>query len=155
MTMAATASTSAARPTSSSPSTSRKAAKASATASAPSSRPAGSSRSDPFYGHEETAVLAARFVSHCILRIASNADRADYLVVRVPQHPNANDAGLTNANARAFCRVRSASNPIAFDRDVCVVAAPSASQDAIPRRAWFIRPPAIHLCVHDLFKSHL
>ncbi|ORX36621.1 hypothetical protein BD324DRAFT_457315 [Kockovaella imperatae] len=46
-----------------SPSSSRKAVKASATASAPSSRPP-TTRSDPFYGHEETAVLCARFVSH-------------------------------------------------------------------------------------------
>jgi hypothetical protein len=44
-------------------STSRKAVKASATASAPSSRPPTRSSSDPYYGHEETAVLCARFVS--------------------------------------------------------------------------------------------
>ncbi|OCF36839.1 alternative cyclin Pcl12 [Kwoniella heveanensis CBS 569] len=51
------------RATSASPSSSssRKAAKSSATASATSSR----SRSfDPFYGHEETAVMAARFITH-------------------------------------------------------------------------------------------
>jgi hypothetical protein len=44
-------------------SSSRKAVKASATASAPSSRPPTRSSSDPYYGHEETAVLCARFVS--------------------------------------------------------------------------------------------
>ncbi|RXK35021.1 alternative cyclin Pcl12 [Tremella mesenterica] len=48
---------------SASPSTSssRKAAKSTATASAPSSRPSG--RSDPYYGHEETAVMCARFIA--------------------------------------------------------------------------------------------
>lgn len=47
------------RTTSASPSSSRKAVKASASASATSSRPP---RSDPYYGHEETAILCARFV---------------------------------------------------------------------------------------------
>ncbi|KAK4687348.1 hypothetical protein P7C73_g2763, partial [Tremellales sp. Uapishka_1] len=50
------------RPNPSSPSTSRKAAKASANTSAPSSRPP-TRPSDPYYGHEETAVLAARFIT--------------------------------------------------------------------------------------------
>ncbi|GFZ43902.1 hypothetical protein JCM24511_01622 [Saitozyma sp. JCM 24511] len=50
------------RSTSASPSTSRKAVKASATASAPSSRPPTRS-SDPYYGHEETSVLCARFIT--------------------------------------------------------------------------------------------
>ena len=50
------------RPTPSPPSSSsRKAVKASASASAPCSRPPTRS-SDPFYGHEETSVLCARFV---------------------------------------------------------------------------------------------
>lgn len=44
-------------------SSSRKAVKASATASAPSSRPPTRSSSDPYYGHEETAVLCARFIT--------------------------------------------------------------------------------------------
>ncbi|ORY33962.1 hypothetical protein BCR39DRAFT_577668 [Naematelia encephala] len=51
------------RPNSASPTTSsRKAVKASATASAPSSRPP-TRPSDPYYGHEETAVLCARFIT--------------------------------------------------------------------------------------------
>ncbi|KAK8864404.1 hypothetical protein IAR55_001652 [Kwoniella newhampshirensis] len=45
-------------------SSSRKAAKASATASAPSSRAPTRSSQDPYYGHEETAVMAARFITH-------------------------------------------------------------------------------------------
>lgn len=49
------------RANSASPSSSRKAVKASASASASSSRPPRSS--DPYYGHEETSVLCARFVS--------------------------------------------------------------------------------------------
>nr|ODN88353.1 alternative cyclin Pcl12 [Cryptococcus depauperatus CBS 7841] len=49
------------RHTSASPA-SRKAVKASATASASSSRPPTRS-SDPYYGHEETAVMAARFIT--------------------------------------------------------------------------------------------
>lgn len=49
------------RASSTSPGTSRKVAKANATSSAPSSRPP--VRSDPFYGHEETAVLCSKFVS--------------------------------------------------------------------------------------------
>ncbi|WVQ82381.1 hypothetical protein IAT38_004509 [Cryptococcus sp. DSM 104549] len=51
--------TNSASPTSSS----RKAVKASATASASSSRPPTRSTQDPFYGHEETAVMAARFIT--------------------------------------------------------------------------------------------
>ncbi|BEI81266.1 hypothetical protein CcaverHIS002_0204260 [Cutaneotrichosporon cavernicola] len=50
----------AARPNPSSPGSSRKVAKASASSSAPSSR---SRPVDPFYGHEETALLCARFIS--------------------------------------------------------------------------------------------
>ncbi|WWD17300.1 hypothetical protein CI109_101740 [Kwoniella shandongensis] len=46
------------------PSSSRKAAKASATASAPSSRAPTRSSQDPYYGHEETAVMSARFITH-------------------------------------------------------------------------------------------
>lgn len=62
--MSASTSTSvpAARPNPPSPSSSRKAAKASASSSAPSSRPA-QRPVDPFYGHEETAVLCARFIT--------------------------------------------------------------------------------------------
>ncbi|WVF71473.1 hypothetical protein IAT40_006279 [Kwoniella sp. CBS 6097] len=63
MSSSAAASVPAYRATSASPSSSssRKAAKSSASASATSSR----SRSfDPFYGHEETAVMAARFITH-------------------------------------------------------------------------------------------
>lgn len=56
---------SAVRANSASPScsSSRKAVKASATASAPSSRPPTRSSADPYYGHEETAVLCARFIT--------------------------------------------------------------------------------------------
>ncbi|KAI9639767.1 uncharacterized protein MKK02DRAFT_40092 [Dioszegia hungarica] len=50
------------RASSASPSTSRKAVKASATASAPSSRPP-TRGSDPYYGHEETSVMSARFIT--------------------------------------------------------------------------------------------
>ncbi|WVO22212.1 uncharacterized protein IAS62_003542 [Cryptococcus decagattii] len=46
------------------PVSSRKAVKASASASASSSRPPTRSSQDPYYGHEETAVLAARFITH-------------------------------------------------------------------------------------------
>ncbi|WVR07051.1 hypothetical protein IAU60_004090 [Kwoniella sp. DSM 27419] len=50
------------RSNSASPSSSRKAVKASASASASSSRPPRSH--DPFYGHEETALMAARFITN-------------------------------------------------------------------------------------------
>ncbi|OWZ62514.1 hypothetical protein AYX14_05372 [Cryptococcus neoformans] len=46
------------------PVSSRKAVKASASASASSSRPPTRSSQDLYYGHEETAVLAARFITH-------------------------------------------------------------------------------------------
>ncbi|WVQ72590.1 hypothetical protein IAR50_002148 [Cryptococcus sp. DSM 104548] len=52
------------RHTSASPSSSsRKAVKASATATASSSRPPTRSSQDAFYGHEETAVMSARFIT--------------------------------------------------------------------------------------------
>jgi hypothetical protein len=62
-TMSASTSTAvpAARPNPPSPASSRKVAKASASSSAPSSRPR---PVDPYYGHEETALLCARFVSN-------------------------------------------------------------------------------------------
>ncbi|WOO85629.1 PHO85 cyclin-2 [Vanrija pseudolonga] len=59
---AASTSVPAARPNPPSPASSRKAAKASASSSAASSRPS-QRAADPYYGHEETSVLCARFIT--------------------------------------------------------------------------------------------